>query len=159
MLPSLAAWAESSAAVRSASSAEPSAGRRQFVTRWYGTTFVGHAARARQAQAAAGAGQLGRQRRGLAEQVALAERRAGGARGRELLLGVDALREHGRQALLGLGADGRDDPRDVLGVAVAQQPQVELDHVGIEHRHQRQRARVGADVVERDAPAAAGAAR
>ena len=76
---------------------------------------VGHAARAGQAQAAAGVGQLGRERRGLAEQVALAERRAGGARGRELLLGVDALGEHGREALLGLGADGGDDPRHVLG--------------------------------------------
>ena len=38
-------------------------------------------------------------------------------------------------------------------LAIVEQAQVELDHVGIEDRHQRQRARVGADVVERDAPA------
>ena len=39
------------------------------------------------------------------------------------------------------------------GGAVAEQAQVELDHVGVEDRHQRERARVAADVVERDPPA------
>ena len=55
--------------------------------------------------------------------------------------------------VLRLGADRGHDPRHVLRRALAQQPQVELDHVGIQHGHQRQRARVRADVVERDAPA------
>lgn len=32
--------------------------------------------------------------------------------------------------------------------------QIQLDHVGAQQRHERQRAGVGADVVERDAPAA-----
>ena len=153
MLPSLAAWADSSAAARSASSGGPCGGAAPVRDALVGDDVLRHAARAGQPQAAARVGQLGRERRGLAEQVALAERRAGRAGGRELLLGVDPLGQHGGEALLGLGADRGDDPRHVLGLAVAQQPQVELDHVGIEHRHQRERARVGADVVERDAPA------
>ena len=44
-----------------------------------------------------GSGSGGGSGRGLAEQVALAERRPGGAGGGELLLGVDPLGEHGRR--------------------------------------------------------------
>ena len=72
-----------------------------------------------QPQLAPGLGQLARQRRRLAEQVALAERGAERARGGELLLGVDALGQHQRLAALALRADRADDPRDVRGLALA----------------------------------------
>jgi hypothetical protein len=55
---------------------------------------------------------------------------------------------------LGFRAHRGHDPRHVGGVAAGQQPEVELDHVGIQERHDRERAAVGAHVVERDAPPA-----
>ena len=97
----------------------------------------------------------GRQRPGAAEQPALAERRADGARPREVLLGLDPLGEQDRAGALGLGGDGVEHARrDRRGAARLDQGHVELDHVGREERHQRERALVDADVVERD-PAAA----
>jgi hypothetical protein len=104
-------------------------------------------------QGATGPRQRLGQRTGRPEQIALAERRAERAGARELLLRVDPLGQHGRAPPLRLGADRGHDPGAVLGRALREQPQVELDHVGVEHRHQRERARVRADIVERDAPA------
>jgi len=65
-------------------------------------------------------------------------------------LGLDALGDHGRARALGLGTDRVEDVRHPDRRTLAYQPQVELDHVGAQQRHQRQRPVVGADVVERD---------
>ena len=108
-----------SPAVRSASSREPRAGRFQFVTRRNGGSPREVAAGVGQPQLAAGLGERAGQRRGLAEQEALAELGAERARGRQLLLGVDALGEHERLPALALGADRADDPRDVLRARAA----------------------------------------
>ena len=71
-----------------------------------------------QPQLAPGLGERAGQRRGLAEQEALAELGAERARGGELLLGVDALGEHERLAALALSPDRADDPRHVGRVAL-----------------------------------------
>ena len=107
-----------------------------------------------QADRPPGLGQRVRKRTWRAEVIALAERRAAHARDLDLLRRVDALGEDHGVPPLGLGADGHDDPRDVLGRAVVEKVQVELDHVGVQDGGQRERARVGADVVEGDPPAA-----
>ena len=82
---------------------------------------------------------LGGQRRRLAEQVALTQRRARGARGRELLVGVDPLGQHRRHPLLGLGADGGHDPGDVLRLALALMPVLYPDVIKLDLRLLRDR--------------------
>ena len=97
----------------------------------------------------------GGQRSRAPEQPALAERRADGARPREVRLGLDPLRQQRRAGALGLGGDGVEHARrGRRGAARLDQRHVELDDVGREERHERERALVDADVVERD-PAAA----
>ena len=70
-----------------------------------------------------------------------------------MFLGFDALGHDRRAAALALRPDGAHDLRDVGGWAFLDEPQVELDHIGAQQRHERERAHVGAHVVERDAPA------
>ena len=89
---------------------QPGRGLGQFAAAVGGALPVRHAAERRlagevaagvgQPQLAAGLGERAGQRRGLAEQEALAELGAERARGRQLLLGVDALGEHQRLAAL-----------------------------------------------------------
>ena len=112
--PSASAWRMISPAVRVGQLAR--ADRRALPVRHAAERRVagGVAARGGQAQLPPGLGERAGQRGGLAEQEALAELGAERARGGELLLGVDALGEHERLAVLALGADRADDPRDVL---------------------------------------------
>ena len=85
-----------------------------------------------------------------AVEPALRERRAERVAGARVLLGLDALDEDARAGALGLRGDGVDDLGD-LGVGAAlDEREVELDDLGREQRHHRQRVGVGADVVERD---------
>ena len=90
---------------------------------------------------------------GPPEQPALAEPRAEPAGHREVPRRLDALGEHERAGLLGVGADRVHDGGDRRAGQLLREPQVQLDHLGAQQRHERQRRRVGADVVERDPPA------
>jgi hypothetical protein len=90
---------------------------------------------------------------GAAEQPALAERRAQRAGHGEVGLVLDALGEHHRAGALGVRVDRVHDLGDRGAGAFLYQPQVQLDHVGAQQRHERQGHRLGADVVHRDAPA------
>ena len=90
---------------------------------------------------------------GAAEQPALAEGRAQGAGGGEVLLRLDAFGEHERAGPLGVGVDGVHDLRDRRAGTLLHEPQVELDDVGGEQREEGQRHRVGADVVDGNSPA------
>ena len=69
-----------------------------------------------------------------------------------MLLGLDAFGEHDSAGAFGFGVHGVDDRRDVRAGVVLDQRQVQLDHVGLDQRQQCQRRRVGADVVQGDAP-------
>ena len=68
----------------------------------------------------------------------------------ELLLGLDALGEQDGAGALGFGVDGVDDRGDRGRRVLLDEPQVELDDLGPDEGHQRERAVVGADVVQRD---------
>ena len=70
-----------------------------------------------------------------------------------MLLVLDALGEQHRAAGLGVVVDGVHDLGDGRARALLDQAQVELDDVRAQQRHEGQRHRVGADVVERHAPA------
>ena len=71
-----------------------------------------------------------------------------------MLLGLDSLGKHERSGALGLGADRVDDLCDLGRRVLLHEAQVELDHIGREEGHQRERARVCADIVERNPDAA-----
>ena len=102
--------------------------------------------RARRVDGASAAGQ----RAGAAEEPALAVAGAEGAGDLELLGRLDALGEQDGAGALGLGVDGVDDRGDRGRGVLLDEPQVELDDLGGDERHQRERAAVGADVVEGD---------
>jgi hypothetical protein len=104
---------------------------------------------------AAGTGPPGRGRRRRGEPVARAEQPALGEAGAELVAqaclggGLDVLDEDRRPGALGLGGDRVDDRRQPAARPAAGARQVDLEHVGREHSHHRQRALGRADVVER----------
>jgi hypothetical protein len=89
----------------------------------------------------------------MAEEEALSECRAERSRVLNLLLRLDAFGHHRRTGALGLSADRPRDRGDLRRRLLLDQAQVELDDVGPQDGHQRERARVRADIVERDAPA------
>ena len=93
----------------------------------------------------------GHERPRPAEEPALPERGAERPRTCEVRLGLDPLGEHDRARALDLGADGVDHPRGRDQVARLHESHVELDHIRRDERHERERALVGADVVDRDA--------
>lgn len=105
-----------------------------------------HEARAR---AWRGARQWGR----VAEEPSLAVAGAERASDVELALGLDALGQQPRAGALRLRVDRMDDRRHVRGRPLLHEPQVELDHLGADEGHQRERPAVGPDIVERDGEA------
>jgi hypothetical protein len=98
---------------------------------------------------------VARRRRGrrAPEEPPLPERRAHRERQAALVLALDALRQDQGAGALALGGDRGDRGRRLRRRALLQQAAVEFHHVRPHHRQQREGARVGADVVERDAPA------
>jgi hypothetical protein len=95
----------------------------------------------------------GRPGRRAPEHPALAEAGAEGPGHDEVLLRLDALREHEGAGALGVVVDGVHDLRDGLPRTLLHQAQVQLHDVRAQQRHERERQRLGAHVVERHGPA------
>ena len=87
------------------------------------------------------------------EHPSLAQARAQRAPDLEVALVLDALGQHQRSGGLRVGVDGVHHLRHARAGAALDQAEVELDHVGAQQGHEGQRERLGAHVVDRDAPA------
>jgi hypothetical protein len=101
----------------------------------------------------------GGQGRGAPVEPALTEGRPPGQRAALVLLRLDPLGEDGGARLVGVGADRAHDRGGLGAERLLDEAHVELDDVGAQERHEGDRAPVGTDVVECEAPAAAAQGR